>query len=585
MSPRSVRHRVPPGRAGDGAPAVGADVALLVRHHVVGPVLAWTAAPAVAWAGCAAIGHPMHAPLAGFVVVGAMIGSVASLRRGARVVAGALARTEAGRNAGTAHDGEAQHRAAEFWERTASSLDGAVGVLRDSHAALTAAHREAASLNTANDRDFRHLAGAWIDHYRRSVDEILDGVTVLLAEVRQGRVPARPAFPALPAQAPGRFDQLDRNLMLLRHHVLDAIVQAAAANTGTAEVELNVFAGIATRLRSRSDRVLVELDRLERSTEDPDSLQSLLRVDHKVVQIRRDVEAVQVLASGQLRQSGDPSDVFGILRQATAEIEDYGRVRIGTVAPVQVSAYARSALIHILAALLENATRFSRVDVHLASALEASGLVITVVDEGLHMPAEDLRVLNDLLADPDPVMVRTRLAEGRIGLLVTAKLARQYRLKITLQPAAGQGTQAVVVVPPKLLLHPAEDGAGLGSGDSASPGRTGPAAVPTAAPELASVPPLPGPDQRPGLPRRDAAGRTEVQHDPAQRDGLHRPGLPRRHRAPAGTAPPERPEPVAGSGPVATAHLVGAFLHGAQRSGDSPAPADGAADAPHPARP
>ncbi|WP_225850122.1 ATP-binding protein [Streptomyces sp. HPF1205] len=489
--------------------------------------------------------------------------------------------------------GEAQRQQVrEFWQSAGTSLQGAVDVLRASQEWMVKAHQDWVEVGAGQGRDFRNVTSAWLSYYRRSIDGIVVDVKALLEDVRQGKVPDRPAFPALPTRPWGMFDELDRNLALLGHSVRDAVVQAAAANTGTADAELDVFAGIAKRLRSRADRVLVELDGLERSTEDPDSLQALLRVDHKVVQIRRDVEAVTVLAGGQLRQSGGPADLFSILRQATAEIEDYGRVHFGDVAPVQVTAYARTALIHVLAALLENATRFSRDEVRLSSTLGASGLAVTVEDKGLHMPADDLRMLNALLADADPAIVRARLVEGRIGLLLAAKLAHQYRLEITLQPAEDRGTKALVIVPASLLLHPSEQPApapvpALSAPTAAVvPPRPAPADAPASLGQgLASVSALPFPEQPGAVPVvGTASGSASTAQESVPGGEGQRPSLPRRRRAVTASAPAGEVEHPA-SGEVATAGLVGAFLQGTQQAGDSSPPADEPAGPVRPATP
>jgi hypothetical protein len=406
-------------------------------------------------------------------------------------------------------------------------------------------------------------------------------VRVLVADVREGRVPDRPAFPALPARPAGPFADLDRQLVLLAHVVRDAVVQAGAADSGTATAELRAFASIARRLRARADRVLAGLDELENATEDPDALYALLQADHKVTQIRRDVDAVQVLAGGRLRQSGGSSEVAAILRQATAETEDYRRVDIGVLAPVQVVAYARSALIHVLAALVENATRYSREQVVLASALQAEGLVVTVGDTGLHMPAEELRVANALLADPDPALVRARLMEGRIGLLVTATLARQYGLTVTLHPGGetggGRGTRAVVLVPPNLLLPLAPAAPAVAPEPPAGP-------VPRHASAAAAAATVrPGSTALSGVEIRPAPASAS---SPSMAQDGPRPGLPRRRRSTAGEtavggAHARRPAVDAGPAAASSAGLAGAFLQGRRKAGGPP-PAVDAAPAPEP---
>jgi hypothetical protein len=81
-------------------------------------------------------------------------------------------------------------------------------------------------------------------------------VKALVDGVREGQVPGRPAFPALPERPhqSGSFGELDAALALLRHQMVDAMAQAAAVDGEVPELE--VFAEIAQRLHGRATRVL-----------------------------------------------------------------------------------------------------------------------------------------------------------------------------------------------------------------------------------------------------------------------------------------------------------------------------------------
>src|ERR1700740_1752263 len=106
-----------------------------------------------------------------------------------------------------------------------------------------------------------------------------------------------------------------------------------------------------------------------------------------------------------------------VLRASVAEVEQYSRVKV--IPPVEgmLLGSAVADVIHLVAELIENATRFSAP--HTQALLRAqavtAGLVIEVEDRGLGMMTEDRHRMNELLADPARVSVGELLRDGRIG--------------------------------------------------------------------------------------------------------------------------------------------------------------------------
>jgi hypothetical protein len=114
-------------------------------------------------------------------------------------------------------------------------------------------------------------------------------------------------------------------------------------------------------------------------------------------------------------------------------------------------------VIHLIAELVENATKFSAP--HTTALLRAqhvsAGVAIEIDDRGLGMVPADQQRMNVLLADPGRMDVGELLRDGRIGLYVVAALARRHGIRVQLQNNIYGGTQAVVVLP-KSLLDPAD---------------------------------------------------------------------------------------------------------------------------------
>ncbi|MFF4241606.1 sensor histidine kinase [Actinomadura geliboluensis] len=258
----------------------------------------------------------------------------------------------------------------------------------------------------------------------------------------------------------------------------------AAAGTGTSsgtDRRVDVFVNLARRMQSLAHRAIKGLDELENQVEDPDLLKGLFRVDHLSTRMRRQAESLAVIGgAASRRQWSRPVTVYEVLRSAIAEVEHYNRVKV--VPPVEgtLDGSAVADVVHLLAELIENATRFAPPHTQVLVRVDAvtAGLAIEVEDRGLGIPRESQRRLNDLLADPDRGGAEELLQEGRIGLLVVSALARRHGVRVELRDNLYGGVQATVVVPGELVgAEPAEAEAV----PQAQPAHAEPVPVPAAA--------------------------------------------------------------------------------------------------------
>src|SRR5262249_21279771 len=188
--------------------------------------------------------------------------------------------------------------------------------------------------------------------------------------------------------------------------------------------------------------------------EDPDLLKGLFKVDHLATRLRRQAESLAVIGgAAPRRQWSRPVTVYEVLRSAIAEVEHYRRVKV--VPPVEgaLDGGAVADVIHLLAELVENATRFSppETQVYLRTGAVTAGLVVEIEDRGLGMARETQRRLNDLLAGAEHIDTDALVEEGRIGLLVVAALSQRHNVAVRLQTNIYGGTQAVVVIPNELI--------------------------------------------------------------------------------------------------------------------------------------
>jgi signal transduction histidine kinase len=357
---------------------------------------------------------------------------------------------------------------------------------------------------------------AWVA--RRQVDKQVRLVRHVAqrgdAELRQmierlmcGEQPA-PLVPA-PVQAAGDDQFLLLTAELERSHYLAAQAVLRTAGKvfgGRADQRVEIFVNLARRMQSLVHREIELLDELEAKVEDPGLLKDLFAVDHLATRLRRQTESLAVLGgSASRRQWTRQVTMHEVLRAGVAEVEYYSRVKV--VPPIEgvLRGAAVADVIHLIAELVENATKFSPPSstVLLCAQPAVAGVAIEIEDRGLGMLPSDQQRLNDLLADPERVDVDELLRDGRIGLYVVAVLARAHGIQARLKNNIYGGTQATVMLPKSLLQQ--------ATADSVPPHAAGPAdewrprltLVPPAA-DTASAQPPAVPGQRPPLPRRTA---------------------------------------------------------------------------------
>jgi signal transduction histidine kinase len=325
--------------------------------------------------------------------------------------------------------------------------------------------------------------------------------------------------------------------------VLD-VAEGRAPGSGP-DQRVDVFVNLARRMQSLAHRAIKGLDELENQVEDPDLLKGLFRVDHLSTRMRRQAESLAVIGgAASRRQWSRPVTVYEVLRSAIAEVEHYNRVKV--VPPVEgtLDGSAVADIVHLLAELIENATRFAPPHTQVLVRVDAvtAGLAIEVEDRGLGIPRDSQRRLNDLLADPERAGAEELLQEGRIGLLVVAALARRHGVRVALRDNLYGGVQATVVVPGELVGAEPEEAEAV---PQAQPAHAEPVPVPAGAPAAAPAAREAVPASARSIPAEGYAGPAEG-YAPADRFvAVDDPG---RH---ANSAPAANSGPAANTGAAA----------------------------------
>ncbi|MEV0896360.1 nitrate- and nitrite sensing domain-containing protein [Actinoplanes sp. NPDC049802] len=306
------------------------------------------------------------------------------------------------------------------------------------------------------------------------------------------------------------FGQVAEAFNMVHREAVRVAAEQAALRTSVS----TMFLSLARRSQSLVDRMIGELDQIERMEEDPKRLARLFELDHLATRMRRNDENLLVLAGAEVgAPRREDALLIDTLRAAQSEVELYHRIEFGSIdTDVLVTAAAVNDVVRLIAELLDNATRFSPPStVVVAHGCRAGDhAVIQVEDRGLGISADQLEQLNRRLTEPSEVDVA---AFRLMGFAVIGRLASRHGIQVELRPGPEGGTVAEVTLPADVVVLPG---------------------VPAAPPSRAASWTRPGPPPQPpaGMPRT-------VESRP-----------PIRTAAPATPAtPPARPVPAAPSDP------------------------------------
>ncbi|MFE2144969.1 nitrate- and nitrite sensing domain-containing protein [Streptomyces sp. NPDC059456] len=255
--------------------------------------------------------------------------------------------------------------------------------------------------------------------------------------------------------------------------------------------------GIAARTGNLVSRQLSLTEELQDAFgHDEVLLAQLMRSDQLTVGMRRQIENLLILAGGEIPDPHtEPMRLADLLREAAAEVEDFRRIERHALDEASVQPHVISQISHLLAELLDNATRFSppRSKVVVRAELAADGLSIEIEDRGPRVAAAGYEEMNRRLHTAPPYSVLAENAH-RLGLFVVGHLADQLQARVTLRRSVYGGTAAVVNLPGELLVPAGREGERLPEPAPAPDPDREPAPAADRNPEPA---PAPGRDQEP----------------------------------------------------------------------------------------
>ncbi|GAB3457659.1 hypothetical protein GCM10027570_40440 [Streptomonospora sediminis] len=229
--------------------------------------------------------------------------------------------------------------------------------------------------------------------------------------------------------------------------------QSPIARAASVELVTSTLAGLAMRDLALVDSLIEVVEDLEDSSEDPELLERLFKIDNLATRMRRNSENLLVLAD---QDSGDPSaepvPLLDVARAAISEIKDYQRVQVGRLPQIYVAGTAADDLSHLLAELMDNATGKSpeHAQVVVTGQYMADGqrLLLTVQDEGIGIPDDQLANLNERLRG-EPVLDEEVMRH--MGLYVVSNIAHRHRMEVQLEARAFRGLSAHVMLDSELV--------------------------------------------------------------------------------------------------------------------------------------
>ncbi|NAZ88001.1 sensor histidine kinase, partial [Kineococcus indalonis] len=223
--------------------------------------------------------------------------------------------------------------------------------------------------------------------------------------------------------------------------------EQAALRASIAEMFINV----ARRDQALLARQLSFLDQLERTEEDPDTLEDLFTLDHLATRMRRNAESLLVLAGINTgRRLRRPLPLSDVIRTAAGEIEHYDRVDLSLAADPPVVGHLALSLAHLLAELLENATNFSDpgTRVVVGTAEGERGVEVTITDTGIGMSEEEVRAASERIRGG---RASEFVGAQRLGFHVVGRLAGRLDLDVSFRSTEGEGTTVTLLLGPALF--------------------------------------------------------------------------------------------------------------------------------------
>ncbi|MFI1052119.1 sensor histidine kinase [Streptomyces griseoruber] len=261
------------------------------------------------------------------------------------------------------------------------------------------------------------------------------------------------------------FHDIDDGQRVLVKRFLDAIDYENALRDSVQRA----FVNVARRVQAIVHQQCAELREMEEDHgRNPEVFDDLLRIDHGTSMIGRLADSIGVLGGGRPGRSWpNPVPLYSVLRGGMSRILEYPRIKLNSIAKVNIRGISVEPLIHAIAELLDNATRFSPPQSKvMVNAIEVqTGIAIEIEDAGVSLSEESRAKTEKMLDDAMRGVTMQDLGGApRLGLAVVGRLCTSFNLQVSLRTSAYGGVRAVLVVPREMMTSDPAPGYAHGIG-------------------------------------------------------------------------------------------------------------------------
>jgi signal transduction histidine kinase len=209
-----------------------------------------------------------------------------------------------------------------------------------------------------------------------------------------------------------------------------------------------MFVSLSRRSQSLIERLGQMMQVAGQKEQDPVLRDEFSTMEHLVIRMRRNSENLLVLAGYEaVRRWSGSASLEEVLHAAVSEIEQHSRVDLDIRPGISVAGQAATDIVHLLAELLENATKFSPRETRVQVAgyeVTSGGMLVEIHDSGVGVSSARLAEINQRLDDPPAADVSV---SRHMGLFAVSHLAARHGIRIRLTAAPSAGLTALVWLP------------------------------------------------------------------------------------------------------------------------------------------